>query len=147
MRQKHLNLAIIIMLTGSMSISCSEDVKDCPTKMCLIVGTWQLTEAYVDGVKDDGDLTNYRLVLYMPQPVTATSAEYKRIQPSGISELGVWSIENNGTILRLVPNGNPASLEDWIIDKMEPEKMILIMHRDTGIKDGPSEIEFVLEPV
>jgi hypothetical protein len=146
MRQKYFNLAVIIMLTGSMSISCSEDIPDCPSKMCVVAGTWQLTEVYIDGTKDPEDLANYRLDLVMPAPTSATTADYTRIQPSGISDLGIWSVENNGTILRLVPNSNPDFTEDWIIDSMTPRKMVLIMNRDSGIKDGPSKIEFILEP-
>jgi hypothetical protein len=146
MRQKYFNLAIIIMLTGSMSISCSEDIPECPGKMCVIAGTWLLTEVYIDGVKETEDLSNYRLTLIMPAPTTAVTSDFERIQPSGISDNGEWSVENNGTILRLIPDNNPVFTEDWIIESMTPRKMILIINRDTGIKDGPSKIEFILEP-
>lgn len=146
MRQKYLNLAFIFALTGSMSISCSEDIPDCPSKMCIIAGEWQLVEVFVDGAKDTEDLSNYRLELIMPAPTTATTSGFTRIQPSGISDDGQWSVENNGTILRLIPDNNPVFTEDWIIESLTPRKMILVINRDTGIKEGPSKIEFVLEP-
>ena len=146
MRQKYLNLAVIFMLAGLMSISCSEDIPDCPSKMCIIANTWQLTEVYVDGTKNTEDLSKYRLTLIMPAPTTATTSGFTRIQPSGISDGGDWSVENNGTILRLVPDGNTLFQEDWIIDNLTPRKMVLVINRDTGIKDGPSKIEFILEP-
>jgi hypothetical protein len=46
-----------------------------------------------------------------------------------------------------MPDNNPVFTEDWIIESITPRKMILIINRDTGIKDGPSKIEFVLEPI
>lgn len=146
MRQKYFNLTLLILFTGSMSISCSEDIPDCPSKMCIIAGTWKLTEVYVDDVKDTEDLSNYKLTLIMPAPTTAETADFDRIQPSGISDDGTWSVENDGSILRLVPNNDPAFTEDWIIDSMTPRKMILVINRDTGIKEGPAKIEFILEP-
>jgi hypothetical protein len=29
---------------------------------------------------------------------------------------------------------------------MTPRKMVLVINRDVGIKDGPGKIEFILEP-
>ena len=145
MRLKYLNLALMLVITGSMSISCSEDIPDCPSKMCIIAGTWKLTEVHVDGVLDTEDLSNYKLTLTMADP-TAAISDFDRIQPSGISDDGVWSVENNNTILRLIPDNNPALTEDWIIESMTPRKMTLIINRNTGIKEGPAKIEFILEP-
>jgi hypothetical protein len=146
MLNKVVPFLIIIGLAGATTISCSEDIPDCPSKMCIIAGKWRLTEVYVDGVKESGDLSNYELTLHMPAPVTATESGFDRIQPSGASDDGSWSIENNGSILRLVPFDNALLTEDWIIDRFTPRELVLIINRDTGIKDGPSKIEFVLEP-
>lgn len=137
---------IITALTGAISISCSEDIPDCPSKMCILAGTWQLTEVYVDGSKETGDLSKYELTLHMPAPVTATASGFDRTQPSGAIDDGTWSVENNGTILRLIPFDDPLLTEDWIIDTFTPRQLVLVINRDTGIKDGPSKIEFVLEP-
>jgi hypothetical protein len=137
---------IIIALTGAISISCSEDIPECPSKMCILAGTWQLTEVYVDGTKETGDLSKYELTLHMPAPTTATASDFDRTQPSGAIDDGTWSVENNGTILRLMPFDDPLLTEDWIIDTFTPRQLTLVINRDTGIKDGPSKIEFVLEP-
>lgn len=137
---------LIIAATGAISISCSEDIPDCPSKMCILAGTWELTEVFVDGAKETGDLSKYELTLNMPAPVTSTSSDFDRIQPSGASDGGVWSVENNGSILRLIPFNDPLLTEDWIIDRFTPRELVLVINRDTGIKEGPSKIEFVLEP-
>jgi hypothetical protein len=139
--------ALLLIVAGSASVSCSEDIPDCPSKMCIVAGTWKLVEVYVDGAKDAEDLSNYRLELIMPAPTTATTSGFSRIQPSGISDEGQWSVENNETILRLIPDNNPDFTEDWIIESLTPRKMIIVIKRDMGIKDGPAKIEFVLEPV
>jgi hypothetical protein len=146
MLNKFIPFAIIIALTGAISISCSEDIPDCPSKMCILAGTWKLTEVYVDGAKESGDLSKYELTLYMPAPVTATASDFDRTQPSGAGDDGVWSVENNGSILRLIPFNDPLLTEDWIIDRFTPRELVLVINRDTGIKDGPSKMEFVLEP-
>jgi hypothetical protein len=49
-------------------------------------------------------------------------------------------------VLRLIPFNDPLLTEDWIIDRFTPRELVLVINRDTGIKDGPSKIEFVLEP-
>jgi hypothetical protein len=97
---------IIIGLAGAITISCSEDIPECPSKMCILAGKWRLTEVYVDGAKETGDLSKYELTLHMPAPVTATASGFARIQPSGASDAGSWSVENNGSILRLIPFDN-----------------------------------------
>lgn len=145
--KRYASVALIFVVTGATSISCSEDIPECPSKACLLSGEWQLIEVYVDGAKDSEDLSKYRLNLVMPAPISATASDYSRTQPSGTTDNGDWSIENNGTILRLVPNGNITLQEDWIIEKITPREMILVINRDTGIKDGPSKIEFRLEPI
>jgi hypothetical protein len=141
-----LSILITTMVIGGVSVSCSEDIPDCPSRMCIVAGGWQLSEVYVDNVKDNSDLSLYRLQLNMPAPTTATTSAFSRIQPSGESDAGTWSLENNETVLRLIPDNDPAFTEDWIIESMTPRKMVLVINRDTGIKQGPSTIEFVLEP-
>lgn len=146
MLNKVIPFVVIVALTGVINISCSEDIPDCPSKMCILAGKWKLTEVYVDGAKETGDLSKYELELHMPAPVTATESPFDRVQPSGASDDGTWSVQNNGSILRLVPFNDPLLTEDWIIDRFTPRELVLVINRDTGIKDGPSKIEFVLEP-
>ena len=146
MAYRFLFFLFILALIGSSSISCSEDIPECPTKMCVVAGSWQLVEVYVDGSKEISDLSNYRLTLNMADP-SATESDFIRIQPSGASDTGSWSIENNDKILRLIPDNNITLKEDWIIEKFTPREMILIINRDAGIKDGPAKSEFRLEPI
>ncbi len=145
MAYRFLFFLFILTLIGSSSISCSEDIPECPSKMCVVAGSWQLVEVYIDGSKEISDLSNYRLTLNMADP-SATESDFIRIQPSGASDTGSWSIENNDKVLRLIPDNNITLTEDWIIEKFTPREMILIINRDTGIKDGPAKIEFRLEP-
>src|SRR5688500_17487291 len=103
----------ILLLSFAMtaSSSCSEDIADCPSKMCVMAGGWKLTEAYIDGAKEDIDLSRYRLILNMPSPETNTTSDFNRTQISGNEDAGAWSIENNETILRLIPDGNSMLVE------------------------------------
>lgn len=146
MIKRILSLSLIAALTAAISVSCSEDIPDCPSRMCVIAGGWILTEVNVDDELYTGDLSQYRLMLTMPAPTTATTSNFSRTQTSGATDNGSWSIENNETILRLVPDNNQLLTEDWIIESMTPRKMVLVINRDVGIKDGPGEIEFILEP-
>jgi hypothetical protein len=139
-------LAFVSAFTGMVFSSCSEDIPDCPSRMCVIAGGWRLTEVYVDDELYTEDISQYSLQLVMPAPTTATSAGFTRTQPSGITDNGMWSLENNESILRLIPDNNQILAEDWIIESMTPRKMVLIINRDVGIKDGPGKIEFILEP-
>lgn len=134
------------MLVGTTPTSCSEDIPDCPSKMCIVAGGWQLAEVYIDDVQDDTDVSQYRLKLTEPSPTTALTSDFNRTQPSGTTDGGTWSLENNTTILRLIPDNDVARTEDWIIESLTPRQLILVINRDTGIKDGPSKIRFVLEP-
>lgn len=134
------------MLVGTTPTSCSEDIPDCPSKMCIVAGGWQLAEVYIDDAKDNIDISQYRLKLTEPSPTTALTSDFSRTQPSGTTDGGTWSLENNTTILRLIPDNDVARTEDWIIESLTPRQLILVINRDTGIKDGPSKIRFVLEP-
>jgi hypothetical protein len=146
MANKFLQLICILVTCGGGSFSCSEDIPDCPSKMCILAGGWYLTEVYVDNTKENSDLSKYRLMLFMPAPATATVSTFERIQPSGTSDEGSWSIENNGTILRLIPDDNALLAEDWLIEKFSPRQLVLVLNRDAGIKDGPGKLQFILEP-
>lgn len=147
MTTKILVFVILLAMAGATSVSCSEDISDCPSRLCIVAGGWQLTEVFVDDEKFEGDLSQYRLVLSTPSPATATTSAFNRTQFSGASDDGAWSLENNESILRLVPDNNQTLTEDWIIESMTPRKMVLIINRDVGIKDGPAKIELFLEPI
>jgi hypothetical protein len=146
------SLGAILFLTGT---SCSEELSDCPTKVCVIAGGWELVDVEVDGESFDGDYSEYALTLINPSSPDETSSQFQRVNMSGNQDAGTWSIENTnptgnstfkGSVLRLTPEGNPLLREDWEIESFSPRKMVLIMRRDTNIKDGPAEIRYVLEP-
>jgi hypothetical protein len=143
---RFLQFATILLLSGTLSSSCSENIPDCPSRMCVIAGGWQLTEVYVDDDMYEGDLSQFRLRLEMPSPTEATTSSFTRVSTSGSSDDGSWSLENNEKILRLIPGNNQLLAEDWIIESMTPRQMILIINRDVDIKEGPAKIEFKLEP-
>ncbi|MFZ6013087.1 MAG: hypothetical protein ACOYXT_22280 [Bacteroidota bacterium] len=147
MKRKYIYILLVACWLGGISISCTEDIPACPSKMCVVAGGWQLTEVYIDDVKDNSDLSLYRLVLIEPAPVTATTSGFTRVQPSGGTDQGSWSIINGESILRLIPNDDPVFTEDWIIETFTPRQLVLVINRDTGIKQGPSKIRFVLEPI
>src|SRR5688572_14258105 len=136
---------ILSLLLGA-SLSCSEDIPDCPSRMCIVAGGWELVEVKVDGQPYTGDLSQYRLTLNMPDPTTATTSDFNRVSVTGIDDDGTWSLENNESILRLVPENDPLLTEDWVIESMTPREMKLIINRDVSIKEGPATIEFILEP-
>jgi hypothetical protein len=135
----------ILMFQGYMQ--CSEELPECPSKMCIIAGSWKLTSVFFDDEKDFGDYSNYRLTLSYPEPADNTISSFERIQPAGNEDAGTWSIENNGSVLRLVPDGNAALAEDWVIDRYSPRELVLILHREGGVKEGPSTIRLRLEPI
>lgn len=147
MIQKLLLTFVAAIVIGASGTSCTEDIPDCPNTMCVMSGGWKLVEVYVDDEPDDSDLSQYRLTLLMPDPTDAVTAIFNRTQPSGTTDDGIWSIENNDTVLRLVPGNEPRYTEDWVIESFTPRQLILVLTRDTGIKDGPSKIRFVLEPL
>lgn len=146
MKIRYSLLYVLVLIIGC-EVSCTESIPECPSRMCVVAGAWKLTEVYVDEVKDNSDLSRYQLFLNMPSPSTATTSNFSRTQPAGTTDDGTWSLENNETILRLIPESDPLLTEDWVIESMTPRSMILIMNRDTDIKQGPAKIEFVLEPM
>jgi hypothetical protein len=135
-------ITVIVFLI--LEMSCGGDIPDCPSKMCVLAGEWRLTEIYANGVLDTSvDLDQYKLTLLMPNPTTATTAIYNRINFGGTADMGTWEIRNNNTILTLIP---PSGLEEpYIIKSYTPRKIVLIIERDVN-KTGPDEFEYVLEP-
>lgn len=143
--------AIVFLLTG---VSCSEEISDCPNKLCVISGGWRLTEVQLDGDLFTGDYSGYQLVLNTPNPASEAISEFQRVNIGGAQETGTWSVENSGpgknsfagSILRLRPSNNDQLREDWEIESFTPRQMILVLRRDVTAKDGPALIRFVLVP-
>jgi hypothetical protein len=146
MTLRFLSFILILLLSGALSVSCSENIPDCPSRMCVMAGGWQLTEVFIDDQIYGSDLSVYRLTLNMPSPAEASTSSFHRVNTSGTSDDGLWSLQNNDGILRLIPENDPLLKEDWIIESMSPRKMVLILNRNVGIKEGPAKIEFILEP-
>lgn len=121
-----------------------EDIQECPSKMCLLSGGWMLTEVYIDGVKDNSDLSLYRLVLAEPD-ANATASTFSRTQPSGAEDNGSWSTQNSDQILQLMPANDPFLTEQYIIESFTLRELVLVINRDSN-KTGPEQIKFVLEP-
>jgi Lipocalin-like domain len=135
---------IFIVLFLIIEASCGGDIPDCPSKLCVLAGGWKLVEVYIDGVKDTStDLSKYKLTLFMPNPTTAVTSDFDRVNPSGRQDTGTWELRNNSTILALLPNSSPD--EPYIIKSFSPRQLILVINRDDN-KTGPSEYEYVLEP-
>jgi len=145
MIKKLYSIFLILGVACSISLSCSENIPDCPSQMCVMSGGWVLTEAYVDDVKETIDLTKYSLVLNQPAPTTAITSVFDRTQVSGSHDNGTWSIENEDTVLKLQPDNNQIPAEEWIIESFTPRQLVMVIIRD-DIKQGPAEIRFVLEP-
>jgi hypothetical protein len=146
---------VAAIVIGASSISCSEDLPDCPNALCVMSGGWNLVEVQLDGEMYEADLTQYQLTLYSPSPDTETNSTFERVQISGNQDNGTWSIENTnpdaqstfkGSILRLKPSDNALLQEDWTIESFTPREMVLVLNRDAGAKNGPAKIRFVLVP-
>ncbi len=125
--------------------SCSPDLPECPNKMCLLSGGWKLTQVYVDGVKDNSDLSQYRLTLIEPD-ANATASTFNRTQASGTQDNGSWSTQNNDQILQLIPGNDPLLTEDYVIESFTLRELVLVINRDSN-KTGPEQIKFILEPL
>ena len=135
---------IIIVLFLLVEVSCGGDIPDCPSQLCIISGGWKLTEVYINGVKDTStDLTKYRLTLLMPSPTTANTSIFDRINPSGITDNGTWTISNQNDVLSLLPSNTPQ--ETYIIESLTPRRLVLNFDYD-GDKTGRVPYRFVLEP-
>ena len=141
---KSLLAKILVVIFLIIEVSCGEDIPDCPNKLCVLAGGWRLVEVYIDGVKDTStDLSKYKLTLFTPNPTTAITSDFDRVNPSGREDTGTWELRNNSTILALLPEVSPD--EPYIIKYFTPRQLILVINRDEN-KTGPSEYEYVLEP-
>jgi hypothetical protein len=118
-------------------------------------GGWRLVEVRLDDELFTGDFTQYQLVLTNPTPSTETTSQFQRVNIGGNQDSGTWAIENTnpdiqgsfkGSILRLKPYDNNDLREDWEIESFTPREMILVLHRDITVKEGPATIRFILEP-
>lgn len=142
MRKTLIKLLAILFIAGG--FSCADDIPDCPSRMCVLANGWKLVAVYVDGQPEtETDLSKYELVLRMPEPVDATTAEFTRTNPSGNRDSGTWRLTNNDDILVLTPDSSPE--EAYIISYFSPRELRLIIQRDID-KTGPEEYEFILEP-
>jgi len=141
---KHGFAKIILIVLLVVEASCGNDIPDCPNKLCVLAGGWRLVEVRVDGVKDiSSDLSKYRLTLYMPNPTTAITSDFDRINPSGRQDTGAWELRNNSTVLALLPVNTPE--EPYIIKDFTPRQLILVIDREDD-KTGPNQYEYFLEP-
>jgi hypothetical protein len=145
----------IILVTAGFTVSCTEDIPECPTKLCVIAGGWKLVEVTLDGERYTGDISNFQLTLHNPGNSDDISSSFERITVGGIIETGTWSVENvnpdsrtpfKGSVLRLTPSSSDLSPENWNIESFTPRQMILVLYRDTTVKDGPAIIRYILEP-
>ncbi|MEJ7643591.1 MAG: hypothetical protein WKF87_03285 [Chryseolinea sp.] len=135
---------ITLILLLIIEVSCSSDISDCPSKLCVLAGGWRLVEVRVDGIKDiSTDLSKYRLTLYMPNPTTAITSDFDRTNPSGRQDNGAWELRNNNTVLALLPVN--TSEESYIIKEFTPRELILVIDREDN-KTGPNQYEYLLEP-
>ena len=143
--RRYFFLALIIL--GTSEFSCTENLPDCPSKMCILTNEngWQLVEVYEDGVKQNVDLSKYKIVLTMPN-ATATQGTYNRVNTNGSSDSGVWQTENNDEILALIPDNDNTRKEPYIISAFSPRELILIINRDSN-KTGAKQLKYVFEPI
>jgi len=134
-------IVVILLIVGA---SCGGDIPDCPSKLGVLAGGWRLVEVRIDGVKDTStDLSKYKLTLYMPNPTTAATSNFDRVNPSGRPDTGNWELRNNSTVLALLPVNTPA--EPYIIKDFTPRQLVLVIDRDDN-KTGPNQYEYILEP-
>jgi len=132
-------------ILGMVEFSCSENIPDCPTKMCVLANRWQLVDAYIDGKKDTEDLSRYKITLIMPS-ATATEGNFVRkflLSSTTDGDDGTWKTQNNDQELLLVPSDSPQ--ETYIISSYTPRQLVLILNR-SSTKTGPSQLKYIFEP-
>jgi hypothetical protein len=137
-------LIAVLLLVGY--TRCSEDIPECPGKLCLLAGKWKLTTVFFNDEQETIDVRLYQLTLDYPKSAGDVSSTFTRTQSSGNEDAGTWSIENNGTILRLLPGDNSLFAEDWIMERFSPRELVLVINRNISFKEGPAKIRFILEP-
>jgi hypothetical protein len=145
--RRYFFLALTVLLGASSEFSCTENLPDCPSKMCILTNEngWQLMEVYEDGMKQNIDLSKYKLVLAMPN-ATAAQGTYNRTNTSGSTDTGVWQTENNNEILALLPDNDSARKEPYIINTFSPRELVLIINRESN-KTGAKQLKYVFEPI
>ncbi len=139
-------IKFVLLVFLFVQISCGEDISECPSQMCVIAGGWMLVEASADGVKETQDLSKYRLTLISPNPADALTSDFTRTQPSGATDNGTWELQDLDKTLVLTSTNDPTNPERWIIESFTLRQLVLVLNRNTSIKDGPGTIKFVLEP-
>ena len=143
MMRKLFYTIIMAIIAGALEFSCGENIPDCPSKMCIIAGGWQLVEVDEDGVKQNIDLSKYKVILTMPSS-QATEGNFARTNAQGTQDSGIWKTENKDEILLLVPASSPE--EPYIINAFSPRQLILVINRDSN-KVGPTQIKYIYEPI
>ena len=135
----------IIGLVALLQFSCTENIPDCPSKMCILANEngWQLAEVYQDGIKQTDDFSNYRITLTLPDD-KATEGNFIRFNTSGKEDNGTWKTENLDGVLLLIPDSSPE--EPYIIETFTPRKLVLIINRESN-KVGPLQLNYVFEPI
>jgi hypothetical protein len=145
--KKLIYISFMAILGGVSEFACNENIPDCPTKMCILTNEngWQLVAVYEDEVKQTIDLSQYKIVLSMPD-ATATQGSFNRTNTMGNTDSGVWQTENNNKILALVPDNDATRKEPYIIDKFSPRQLVLIINRDSN-KEGAKQLKYIFEPI
>lgn len=136
---------VIVVIVGSSSISCSDDIPEC-NEFCAYVGGWQLVEAYADNAEIDADLSLYRLMLLSPQSLPAQTSQFTRVGTDGGEDGGTWRIDGTGNQSLVLQSTTSAETEIWAIDRFSPRQLVIHIDRDISIKEGPAKIQLVLEP-
>ena len=145
MKRKLFYNCILGILIWLCQFSCTDNIPDCPTKMCILANNWQLVDAYIDGQKSTEELSKYKIILTMPNS-KAAQGDFTRTFLSGNAtggDAGTWKTQNNDKELLLVPSGTPE--EPYIISIFTPRQLVLIVNRSSN-KSGPSQIKYIFEP-
>jgi hypothetical protein len=147
MTRRLIHTMIIMIIGGIAQFACTENIPDCPTKMCILANEngWKLIEVYEDGIKQTADLSQYKIVLAMPD-ATAAQGTFNRTGTLGNTDSGVWKTENDNKILSLIPDNDLVRKEPYIIDTFSPRQLILIINRESN-KVGPKQLKYVFEPL
>lgn len=146
MIRKLLYSGALAILLGMVEFSCSENIPDCPTKMCVLANQWQLVDAYVDGVKDTEDLSRYKIILTMPDAKAAQGNFTRKFLVSSTTDGddGTWKTQNNDKELLLLPTDRPS--ESYIIVSYTPRQLVLINNILDNKKTGAHQLKYIFEP-
>ncbi len=133
MNKKPVALIILIALSG-LPACIFQSVPECPTKEEYLSGGWELTSLEINSVKQDDDVSRYRLLLFESGNFTRTSLD-------GYTDAGTWLLTNNEQVVVLTPEGEPS--EEYIIDLLSLRKLVLFVDRDNN-KVGPDNLKLFL---